>query len=148
MLTAVGVAERALEGGAARSVVVHGARAATRQIFRGVGAAAAAGAFVDGGIALVHAVRHVRSGKMNRQQAAKHVAIEASTGAAATAAGTAAAALLVVMTGGVATPAVFVVAAAASVGAKMGLDAWMARRREAAEQAVPALQLTQGSTGS
>ena len=76
---------------------------------------------MDGGWALVQAVRGVRAGQMTRRDAAMHVAREAGTGAAATAAGTAAAALLVAMTGGIATPAVFVVAAAASIGAKMGL---------------------------
>jgi hypothetical protein len=65
---------------------------------------------------------------MTRTEAAAYVAREATTGAAATAAGTASAALLVALTGGMAAPAVFVVAAATSVGAKAGMDAWIARR--------------------
>jgi hypothetical protein len=129
LLSAVGVAERALEGGAARTVATQGARAAGRQIARGITAAAGAGALVDGGFALAHVVPRVRAGSMTRRHAAMHVAREAGTGAAATAAGTAAAALLVAMTGGVAAPALFVVAAAASVGAKLGLDRWLARRQ-------------------
>jgi hypothetical protein len=70
-------------------------------------------------------VRAARRGSMTQRQAVAHVAREAGTGAAATVAGTAAAALLVAVTGGVAAPAVFVVGAAASLGAKMGLDAWI-----------------------
>ena len=146
MLAAVGVMERALEGRAAQAVAVRGVRAAGRQIVRGVGTAAAAGAIVDGGWALVQALKRVRAGTMTRKQAAAYVAREASTGAAATAAGTAAAALLVAVTGGVATPAVFLVAAAASVGAKMGLDAWIARARsDAKPRPIPLLQASIGS---
>ena len=95
MLAAVGVVERALEGGAGQAVAVQGARAAGRQILRGVSTAAAAGAVIDGGVALVQAIKRVRAGSMTRKEAATHVAREASTGAAATAAGTAAAAMLV-----------------------------------------------------
>ena len=130
VLAAFGVAERALEGGAVRTLAVRGARAAGRQVAVGVAAAAGSGALVDGGWALVQAVRRVRKGSMTRAEAAAHVAREAGTGAAATAAGTAAAALLVTLTGGVAAPALFVTAAAASLGAKAGLDAWLARRRQ------------------
>jgi hypothetical protein len=149
VLAAVGVVERALEGGAARTAAVQGARVAGRQIARGIGTAAAAGAVVDGGWALVQALKRVRAGTMTRRQAAAHVAREAGTGAAATAAGTAAAALLVAVTGGIATPAVFVVAAAASIGAKVGLDAWIAGRLGApAGDKGPTPQLVQGSAGS
>ncbi len=115
---------RMLEGGAARAAAVQTARAAGRQILRSVGAAAGAGALIDGGWALVQAVRRVRSGSMTQREAAAHVAREATTGAAATAAGTTAAVLLVALTGGVAAPAVFVVGAAASLGAKVALDRW------------------------
>jgi hypothetical protein len=119
---------RLLEGGTARVVAVEGARAASRQILRTVGAAAGAGAVVDGGWALVQAVRGIRRGALTRREAVLHVAREAGTGAAATAAGTAAAALLVAVTGGVAAPAIFMVGAAASLGAKVGLDAWLRAR--------------------
>jgi hypothetical protein len=132
MLMAVGLAERALEGGtaeAARAATVVGARAASRQVLRGITSAAGAGALIDGGWALFQAARRVRAGTMTKRQAAGHVAREAGTGAAATAAGTAAAALLVAVSGGIATPAVFIVAAAASIGAKAGLDAWIGRNR-------------------
>jgi hypothetical protein len=129
MLSAVGVASRALEStvgpGRVPVVALQGARAASRQLVRGVAGAAAAGAFLDGGWALFKSLRQVRAGTMTHRQAAAHVAREAGSGAAATAAGTAAAALLITLTGGVATPAVFVVAAAASMGAKAGLDAWL-----------------------
>jgi hypothetical protein len=118
-------AGRLIESGAARTVAVHGARAAGRQIARSMGAAAGLGALIDGGWALAQSVRRVRAGAMTRREAAVHVAREASTGAAATVAGTAAAVLLVTLTGGVAAPAVFVVGAAASAGAKLGLDAWL-----------------------
>jgi hypothetical protein len=121
--------------GAVRAVATRTAAAAGRQILRGVGVAALGGALVDGGWALAQAIRRVRRGTMNKQQAAIHVATQAGTGAAATAAGAAAAALLVVMTGGVAAPAVFVVGAAASMGAKAGLDAWLRARAKGAIRA-------------
>jgi hypothetical protein len=118
-------AAQVLEGGGARAVAVQTARAAGRQIARSVGVAAGAGAVLDGAFALVHAVRGVRCGSMTRREATVHVVREASTGAAATAAGATAAVLLVALTGGVAAPAVFLVGAAASVGAKAGLDRWL-----------------------
>lgn len=135
VLTGVGLLEsgasttaRMLEGRAAQAIATQTARAAGRQLLRGITRAAGAGALIDGGWALVQSIRAVQRGAMTRRQAAGHVALEASTGAAATAAGTAAAALLVTLTGGVAAPAVFVVGAAASLGAKMALDSWVARR--------------------
>jgi hypothetical protein len=114
VLSAVGVASRAIETSPAPIVAVYGVRAAGRQLLRGVTGAAAAGALLDGGWALYRSIRQVRAGTMTRQQATLNVAREA-------------AALLVTLTGGVASPAVFVVAAAASMGAKAGLDAWMKR---------------------
>ncbi len=102
-------AARMLEGGVGRTAAMQTARAAGRQILRSVGAAAGAGAVIDGGWALVQAVRGVRNGSMTQREAAKHVAREASTGAAATAAGATAAVLLVALTGGIAAPAVFLV---------------------------------------
>jgi hypothetical protein len=123
-----GAAAPLLEGGAVRAVAAQSARAAGRQILRSVGAAAGAGAVVDGGWALLQAVRRVRRGSMTQREAVAHVAREASTGAAATAAGTTAAILLVALTGGVAAPAVFLVGAAAAVGAKAGLDRWLDAR--------------------
>jgi hypothetical protein len=134
-LSAIGVAARAIETSPAPMMAVRGARAASRQLVRGVAGAAAAGAVLDGGWALFKSMKKVRTGEMTRQQAAAHVAREAGSGAAATAAGTAAAALLIAITGGVATPAVFVVAAAASIGAKAGLDAWLRRTHGPAERA-------------
>jgi hypothetical protein len=130
-------AGRVLDAGAvgARTTAVQSARAAGRQILRSVGTAAAAGALVDGGWATVQAVTRVRAGSMSQREAVAHVAQEAGTGAAATAAGTAAAALLVAVTGGVGAPAVFVVAAAASLGAKVGLDALLRARASGAIRA-------------
>jgi hypothetical protein len=116
-----------LEGGAARAAAMQTARAAGRQVLRSVGAAAGAGAVIDGGWALAQAIRGVRRGSMTHREAAAHVAREATTGAVATAAGATAAVLLVALTGGVAAPAVFLVGAAASVGAKAGLDRWLLR---------------------
>lgn len=125
---------RMIEGRAAEASVQAAAgqtaRAVGRQLLRGTMAAASAGAVIDGGWALLQAVRGVRRGSMTQRQAVAHVAREAGTGAAATVAGAAAAALLVAVTGGVAAPAVFVVGAAASLGAKMGLDAWIDSSRE------------------
>ena len=139
MLSAVGVAERALGGGATRAAAVQGVRGASRQLLRGVALSAGAGAALDGGWALWQSSRRVRAGTMTTRQAAAYVAREASTGAAATAAGTAAAALLIAMTGGLAAPAVFVVAAMASIGAKAGLDAWLARSLAAGRRPVAQL---------
>ncbi len=113
-----------LEGGAVRAVAARTVGAAGRQVLKSLGAAAGAGAAIDGGWAFAHAVRRVRSGTMTKREATVHVVREAGTGAAATAAGTGAAVLLVALTGGVAAPALFLVAAAASLGVKLGLDAW------------------------
>jgi hypothetical protein len=131
VLAGVGVLEsgattsaRLLEGGAARAAA-QTVRAASRQVLRSVGAAAGAGAVVDGGWALVKAIRRVRRGSMTQRQAAAYVAREASTGAVATAAGATVAVLLVALTGGIAAPAVMLVGAVASVGAKAGLDRWL-----------------------
>src|SRR5258708_6227417 len=121
-------AARMLGGGTLRAAATQTVRVASRQILRSVSFAAGAGAVVDGGWAIARGIHRVRRGTMTRGEAAAHVAREASTGAIATAAGTAAAGLLVTLTGGVAAPAVFLVGAAASVGAKAGLDAWLSAR--------------------
>jgi hypothetical protein len=131
----VAATARMLDSATVRAVAVQTARAAGRQVLRSVSVAAGAGAALDGGWALVQAIRRVRRGSMTRREAVAYVAREASTGAAATAAGTAAAVLLVTVTGGFAGPAVFLVGAAASVGAKAGLDAWLAARARGAIQA-------------
>jgi hypothetical protein len=128
-------ATQAAETTAVRVVAAQAVRAAGRQVLRRVGAAAGAGALIDGGWALFHAVGCVKRGAMTRRQAVQHVAREATTGAAATAAGTAAAVLVVALTGGVAAPAVFLVGAATSLGAKAGLDAWLAARSRGAIRA-------------
>jgi hypothetical protein len=133
------VAGRIVEGTtgpAVRATALQGARAAGRQILRSVGSAAAGGALIDGGWATVQAVTRVRAGSMSQRDAVVHVAQEAGTGAAATAAGTAAAALLVAMTGGVAAPALFMVAAATTLSAKLGLDALLKMRAAGAIRAV------------
>jgi hypothetical protein len=126
--SAVAGPARVLETGTARAVAALSARAAARQVLRAVTAAAGAGAVIDGGFAVAHAVVRLRQGTMSRGQAVAHVAREAATGAAATAAGAATAVALVTLTGGMAAPAVFVVGAAASLGAKAGIDAWLARK--------------------
>jgi hypothetical protein len=135
VLASVGVLEsgastsmKLLEGGTARAAVAQSVRVASRQVLRTMGAAAGAGAVVDGGWALVKAIGRVRRGLMTQKQAVAYVAREATTGAAATVAGTGAAVLLVALTGGVAAPAVLLVGAAASVGAKAGLDRWLDAR--------------------
>jgi hypothetical protein len=144
VLTSVGVlppgasaATRMLRGSATQTVVLQTARAASRQVLRNVSAAAGAGALIDGGWAAIQAVGQLRRGKITQREALTHVAREAGTGAASTAAGVAAAALLVAMTGGVAAPAVFLVGAAASLGAKVGLDAWLNARARGAIIATP-----------
>ena len=116
-----------LEGGAARALAMQTARAAGRQVLRSVGhRGQAPGALLDAEAGRsIHAVGRVRDGSMTRGEAASLVAREATTGAAATAAGATAAVLLVALTGGVAAPAVFVVGAAASIGAKVTLDRWL-----------------------
>jgi hypothetical protein len=129
----------------ARVVAAQAVRAAGRQVLRRVGAAAGAGALIDGGLAFVHAVGCVRRGTMTRRQAVQHVAREATTGAAATVAGTAAGVLVVAATGGVAVPAVFLVGAATSLGAKVGLDAWLAARSGGAIRAELASQASSGA---
>ncbi|HEX3343747.1 MAG TPA: hypothetical protein VHS09_04200 [Polyangiaceae bacterium] len=141
LLTGAGLLEHAsaagrlMDRGTTRAAVSHGARAAGRQVFRSVGAAAAVGALVDGGWATMQAVKGVRAGSMTEREAVAHVAREAGTGALATAAGTATAALLVAMTGGIAAPALFAVAAVTSIGAKLGLDGWLKMRAAGAIRA-------------
>jgi hypothetical protein len=141
LLTGAGLLEHASAAGrlidrnTARSAMLHGARAAGRQVARSIGAAAAVGALVDGGWATVQAVKGVRGGSMTQKEAVVHVAREAGTGALATAAGTATAAALVAMTGGIAAPALFAVAAVVSIGAKMGLDGWLRMRARGAIRA-------------
>jgi hypothetical protein len=76
---------------------------------------------------------------MTQREAAAYVAREAGTGAAATVAATAAAVMLVSLTGGMAAPALFIVGAATSVGAKMGLDAWLNARAAGAIRVRPVL---------
>lgn len=151
-LTGVGLLEAGLttavqvaQAGAVRGVAAQVARAAGRQVMRRVGAAAGAGALIDGGWALVQAVGRVNRGVMTRRQAAEYVAREAATGAAATAAGTAAAVLVVALTGGVAAPAVFLLGAATSLGAKAGLDAWLASRSTRKAPEIGAVRADLGS---
>jgi hypothetical protein len=132
-------AGRLLDSAPAKAVAIHGARAAGRQVARSFGAAAGVGALVDGGWALVQAMKRVKAGSMTQREAAAHVAREAGTGAAATVAGTAAAVMLVSLTGGIAAPALFLVGAATSVGAKMGLDAWLNARAAGAIRVRPVL---------
>jgi hypothetical protein len=114
--------------GLATSGAAETLRAAGRQVVGRLGVAAGAGALIDGGWALTQAIRRVQDGSLTRRQAAGHVVREVCTGAAATAAGAGAAALLVAVTGGVAAPALFVVGAVASIGAKASLDGYMGRR--------------------
>jgi hypothetical protein len=151
VLTGVGLLEagattavQAAESSGVQVVAAQAVRAAGRQVLRSVGAAAGAGALIDGGWALVQSIGRVRRGVMTRRQAVAHVAREASTGAAATAAGTAAAVLVVALTGGIGAPAVFLVGAATSMGAKAGLDAWLAARDKGSIQAE--LDTTTGTT--
>jgi hypothetical protein len=132
--SAGGQALAMVTGTTGRSVAAQTVRGAGRQLARGMSTAAGAGALIDGGWALIGAARRVHSGTMTRRQAAGHVAVEAGTGAIATVAGAAAGALLVALTGGIAAPAVFVVGAGASLGAKMGLDAWVRGRRSLATE--------------
>lgn len=132
LATGSAVSAKVLEAGAVRAVAQRTATAAGRQILRGVGAAALGGVLVDGGFALVQAVRRFRRGEITKKEAAIYVATEAGAGAAATAAGATAAALVVVITGGVAGPGVFFVGAAASLGARAGLDAWLRSRKKGA----------------
>ena len=125
----------AIEGATMRTLASQAARAAGRQVLRSVGAAAGAGAILDGGWALVRSVDRIRRGLMTRRQAAEYVAREATTGAAAAAAGTAAGVAMVVLTGGIGAPAVFMVGAAASLATKAGLDAWLGSRGRGAIEA-------------
>ena len=62
---------------------------------------------------------------MDRNEAVKHVAKEATTGAIATGAGVLLGTGLVVLTGGVAAPVAFAVGAIGSIGAKRVLKNWI-----------------------
>jgi hypothetical protein len=121
-------ASGALAATTATTIAATTARAAGQQMLRGIGRAAGIGALIDGAWGAAEATYRYKKGTMTGREACVHVAKEAGTGAAATAAGAAAAALVVTMTGGVAIPAVFMVGAVASIGAKVGLMRWLAPR--------------------
>lgn len=135
-LLAEGAAAKALGAGApsvlasssTKALAVTGARAAGQQMLRGIGRAAGIGALIDGAWGAAEAGYRFKKGTMTGREAFVHVAKEAGTGAAATAAGAVAAALVVTMTGGLAIPAVFMVGAVTSIGAKIGLMRMLAPR--------------------
>lgn len=102
----------------ARAIAPVAAKAAGKELLKGAGKAASIGLVVDGAVAGVEAIAAVRSGEMNRGDAALYVAKEAATGAVATGAGVLIGAGLVALTGGVAAPVVFAVGALGSVGTK------------------------------
>ena len=110
---------------AGTAVVKGGARVAAREIAKGAGKAAGIGFVVDGAVASVEGVLAVRAGTMDKNQAVKHVAKEATTGAVATGAGVLLATGLVALTGGVAAPVVFAVGAIGSIGTKRALRRWV-----------------------
>jgi hypothetical protein len=110
---------------ATSAVVKGGARVAVREIAKGAGKAAGIGFVVDGAVATVEGVVAVRAGTMDKNEAMKHVAKEATTGAVATAAGVLLATGLVAITGGVAAPVVFAVGAIGSIGTKRALRRWV-----------------------
>lgn len=111
---------------ASATAVKGGARVAAREIAKGAGKAAGIGFVVDGAVASVEGVLAVRAGTMNKNEAVKHVAKEATTGAVATGAGVLLATGLVALTGGVAAPVVFAVGALGSIGTKRVLRRWVA----------------------
>lgn len=103
---------------AVRASAPVAARVAGRQLLKGAGKAAGIGFVIDGAVAGVEAASAVRSGSMDRKDAATYVAKEAATGAIATGAGVLLGAGLVALTGGVAAPVVFAVGALGSIGTK------------------------------
>lgn len=111
---------------ATSAVVKGGARVAAREIAKGAGRAAGIGFVLDGAVAGVEGVLAVRAGTMNKNEAVKHVAKEATTGAVATGAGVLLATGLVALTGGIAAPVAFAVGAIGSIGAKRALRRWVA----------------------
>jgi hypothetical protein len=110
---------------ASAAVVKGGARVAAREIAKGATKAAGIGFVVDGAVAGVEGVLAVRAGTMDKNEAVKHVAKEATTGAVATGAGVLLATGLVALTGGVAAPVVFAVGAIGSIGTKRMLRRWV-----------------------
>ncbi len=94
------------------------ARAASKEVLRGVGKGAGIGFVLDGAVAGVEAFMRVNNGTYDARTAVKHVAKEATTGALATGAGVLLGAALVALTGGMATPVVFAVSATSALGAK------------------------------
>ena len=118
MLMKKPIAMLANGGKAARAIGPVVARAAGKEILKGAGKAAGIGLVIDGAVAGVEAAVAMRSGSMDRKEAAKYVATEAATGAIATGAGVLLGAGLVALTGGVAAPVVFAVGALGSIGTK------------------------------
>lgn len=109
----------------AKSAVQQGGAAAAKtlgcEILKKAGGAAGMGAVLDGAFASAEALHGVCTGNMTKTEAAKHVAFEATTGAAATSAGVGIAAVTVALTGGIAAPAVFIIGAGSTLAAKFGL---------------------------
>jgi hypothetical protein len=110
---------------ATSAVVKSSARLAAREIAKGTGKAAGVGFVIDGAVATIEGVVAVRAGTMDRNEAMKHVAKEAATGAVATGAGVLLGTSLVALTGGVGAPVVFAVGAVGSIGAKRALRRWV-----------------------
>jgi hypothetical protein len=110
---------------ATSAVVKGGARVAAREIAKGAGRAAGIGFVVDGAVASVEGILAVRAGTMDKNEAVKRVAKEATTGAMATGAGVLLATSLVAITGGVAAPVVFAVGAIGAIGTKRALRRWI-----------------------
>jgi hypothetical protein len=99
------------------------ARVAAVQVAGSMGRAAGVGLLIDGGAAAIEATMGVRAGAITKNEAIRHVATEAGTGALASAVGVGAAAAAIALTGGLAAPAVFAIGAGGAIVAKLGLRA-------------------------
>ena len=129
----------ATAGKAARVVGPTAASAAGKELLKGAGRAAGIGLLIDGAVAGVEAIVAVRSGAMDRKDAASYVVKEAATGAVATGTGVLLGASLVALTGGAAAPVVFAVGAVSAIGTKRLL-----RRFTEKERAVLVRELATG----
>jgi hypothetical protein len=125
---------------ATKQIAPVAAKAASKELLKGVGKAAGIGFVIDGAVAGIEAVVAVRNGKLDGKKAAQYVATEAATGAVATGAGMLLGAGLVALTGGIAAPVVFAVGALGSIGTKRMLRKLTVRPEKVEVREVPQIE--------
>jgi hypothetical protein len=107
--------------GAAGAAVRVATGSAADQLSTAARRAAGAGALIDGVVSGIDATRAYQQGEITGRQVVVRVALDAATGAIAAGAGVALGAGAITVLGGLSAPALFVVGATGSLGAKRAL---------------------------